>query len=284
MISPLVSIIVPCYNQAQYLPETLDSVLSQTYPNWECIIVNDGSPDNTEEIAKKYCNRDSRFKSVYKENGGLSSARNVGIKVSSGEFILPLDSDDLISSVYLEKAVEQFQKFPETKLVYCRAYKFGKVSGEWNLPPYCFVNLLFGNMIFCSAFYRKNDYYKTNGYNEELKYGYEDWDFWISLLDKLDSVYVIPEFYFFYRIRENSMLNTMTDEMIYSAKSEIYFNHIDKYKEHVPYLIWNNPHEINQQNIIAKLENELTLIRNSKAYRFGKILLKPFSYLRNRVK
>ena len=82
MNNPLVSIIVPCYNQAQYLPETLDSVLAQTYPYWECIIVNDGSPDNTEEIAKHYCEKDSRFKYVYKENGGLSSARNVSLHLT----------------------------------------------------------------------------------------------------------------------------------------------------------------------------------------------------------
>ena len=68
-MNPLVSIIVPCYNQAQYLPETLDSVLAQTYPYWECIIVNDGSPDNTEEIAKHYCEKDNRFKYLFKENG-----------------------------------------------------------------------------------------------------------------------------------------------------------------------------------------------------------------------
>ncbi len=90
---PLISVIVPCYNQAQYLDECLQSVLDQTYQDWECIIVNDGSPDNTEEVAKKWLAKDSRFKYFYKENGGLSSARNAGIKDSIGQFIFFLDFD-----------------------------------------------------------------------------------------------------------------------------------------------------------------------------------------------
>ena len=73
-----VSIIVPCYNQAQYLDDCLQSVLDQTYQDWECIIVNDGSPDNTAIIASVWTARDPRFKYIYKENGGLSSARNAG--------------------------------------------------------------------------------------------------------------------------------------------------------------------------------------------------------------
>ena len=86
-MSFLVSIIVPCYNQAQYLPETLQSVLDQTYTNWECIIVNDGSPDATEAVAQEWCEKDHRFIYLKKENGGLSSARNAGLKIAKGDYI-----------------------------------------------------------------------------------------------------------------------------------------------------------------------------------------------------
>ena len=91
-----ISIIVPCYNQAQYLDECLQSVLEQTYENWECIIVNDGSPDDTEVVAKKWLEKDNRFQYLYKKNGGLSSARNAGIKQAKGVYIQLLDSDDLL--------------------------------------------------------------------------------------------------------------------------------------------------------------------------------------------
>ena len=119
-----VSIIVPCYNQAQYLDECLQSVLEQTYPHWECIIINDGSPDNTEKVAQEWVVKDTRFKYIYKENGGLSSARNAGIEIADGEFILPLDADDKISAHYLKLAVKEFEKDTYLKVVYCKAEKF----------------------------------------------------------------------------------------------------------------------------------------------------------------
>ena len=79
MTSPKISIIVPCYNQAQYLDECLQSALDQTFQNWECIIINDGSPDETEEFAKNWTEKDARFLYFKKENGGVSFARNFGI-------------------------------------------------------------------------------------------------------------------------------------------------------------------------------------------------------------
>ncbi len=85
--SLLVSVIIPCFNQGNFLSESLDSVLTQTYPHWECIIVNDGSPDNTDDIAQLYCNKDKRFRYLQKKNGGLSSARNAGLKVMLGEYV-----------------------------------------------------------------------------------------------------------------------------------------------------------------------------------------------------
>lgn len=283
-MNTLVSILVPCYNQAQYLSETLDSVSMQTYPYWECIIVNDGSSDNTEEIAKQYCDKDNRFKYVYKDNGGLSSARNLGIRNSIGEFILPLDSDDLISENYLIIAVEYFMKFPETKLVYCKAQLFGDTNGEWNLPDYEFLNLLFENIIFCSAIYKRKDYDITSGYNENLKKGLEDWDFWLSLLNSSDIVYKIPEFCFYYRIRKGSMLRSLSDKIGYQLRIDIYNNHIEKFKEFIPSLIWMNPQIKVQQKYILSLENEIERIQLSKAFRLGKFILKPFSYLQNRIK
>lgn len=107
-MNPLISIIVPCYNQAQYLDECLQSVLEQTYENWECIIVNDGSPDYTEQVAKKWLEKDARFKYIYKENGGLSSARNAGLKIAKGDFIQLLDSDDLLENDKLKIQIKVF--------------------------------------------------------------------------------------------------------------------------------------------------------------------------------
>ena len=116
---PLVSVVVPCYMQAHFLDETLESVLNQTYSNWECIIVNDGSLDDTKEIAEKWLKTDTRFNYVYKENGGLSSARNLGIKKSNGNYILPLDSDDILHKDYLKTLLPILINNPELGIVSC---------------------------------------------------------------------------------------------------------------------------------------------------------------------
>ncbi len=206
MINPKVSIIVPCYNQAQYLPEALQSVLNQTYQNWECIIVNDGSPDNTKEVAQEWVKKDSRFIYLYKENGGLSSARNAGIAIAEGEFILPLDGDDRIGKDYTLLAMKAFQEDSDLKLVYCKAEKFGEESGSWDLPDFSLFNLARRNMIFCSAFYRKKEWERVGGYDVNMIYGLEDWEFWISILKDGGEVKRIEEVGFYYRVKLVSMV------------------------------------------------------------------------------
>ena len=101
---PAISIIIPIYNVEKYLRRCLESVQNQTFTDWEAICVNDGSPDNSADIVREFAARDARFKLVNKENGGLSDARNAGMAVASGEYILYLDSDDFIHPQTFEKA------------------------------------------------------------------------------------------------------------------------------------------------------------------------------------
>lgn len=201
-----VSIIVPCYNQAQFLDEALQSVLEQTYANWECIIVNDGSPDHTEEVVKKWVAKDARFKYLYKENGGLSSARNAGIALAQGEFILPLDADDKLGQDYLKLAMQAFQEDESLKVVYCKAEKFGNENGSWELSPFSLKALAKGNLIFCSALYRKSDWQSVGGYDGKMIYGFEDWEFWIAILKNGGNVKQLDYVGFYYRIKTDSML------------------------------------------------------------------------------
>ena len=102
MENELISIIVPIYNVENYLRMCLDSIQNQTYTNFECLLINDGSPDNSAEICREYVAKDSRFRYFEKENGGVSSARNLGIKRSGGAYITFIDSDDWVDSDYLE--------------------------------------------------------------------------------------------------------------------------------------------------------------------------------------
>lgn len=232
MHNPKVSIIVPCYNQAQYLPEALQSVLKQTYENWECIIVNDGSPDNTDDVAQGWVSKDARFIYLYKENGGLSSARNAGIAIAKGEFILPLDADDRIGEDYTLLAIKAFQEDASLKLVYCKAEKFGEESGSWNLPDFSLFELARQNMIFCTAFYRKKEWERVGGYDENMIFGLEDWEFWIAILKNGGEVKCLDEVEFYYRISENSMARTVNIK--HKEFSERYVS-----KKHLDFLISN---------------------------------------------
>lgn len=272
MNNPIISIIVPCYNQSMYMRETLDCLLKQTIEDWECVIVNDGSTDETLEIAKAYVAMDRRFMLVDKPNGGLADARNAGIKASHGRYILPLDSDDLIAPTYTEKAVTYFEEYPETTLVYCKAKFFGDRNDEWDLPSYNYDRLLFENHIFCSCIYRRSDYDKTAGYNVNMKKGHEDWDFLLSLLNKDSKVHRIPEFLFFYRKHGNSMI-TETLKYAKEVHNRMVANHVDIY---YPYL----HNVITQKQEVYRLQCELNRTLNSKAYKLGNMLIRPFRWLR----
>ncbi len=266
--SPTISIIVPCYNQAQYLPETLQTVLDQNYQYWECIIVNDGSPDNTEEIALEWCERDTRFKYLKKENGGLSDARNYGIRHSVGKYILPLDSDDKISQDYMLEAIDVLEKDPSIKLVFCRAKLFGVDNDEWDLLPYTYDNLLFvRNCIYCSAIYKRSDYDQTVGYNKNMIYGWEDYDFWLSLLKREDKVVKLDKFHFFYRTKNVSMRTLINEEKEHYLRLQIFKNHMDIYLEYI------NPIEV--YNELKRYK----FIECSHQYKIGNAILAPFRHL-----
>lgn len=270
MSDSLVSIIVPCYKQAIYLDEALQSVLAQKYSNWECIIINDGSPDNTEELALTYCKNDPRFFYLSKKNGGLSAARNSGIQSSNGKYILPLDADDKISPDYLNQAIPILDEDDIVRLVYSKASYFGAINGEWKMKPYSFDALLRFNMIFCSAVFRRVDFDKTNGYNPNMKKGLEDWDFWLSLLKPEDKVIQLPDVHFFYRIKEKSMLTSITEEQYDELFIQIFKNHLDLYLRYI------NPVKMLREREYYKKK----YMRMKKRYTFFEALFHPIRLFR----
>ena len=231
--TPLVSIIVPCYNHGEFLQETLSSIVSQTYANWECIMVDNDSSDNTKEVANEFVKSDSRFSYFHQQNKGVSSARNVAISKSRGKYILPLDSDDKIGGGYLKDAVDVLEKDHDIKIVYCEAELFGETSGKWHLPGFSMKTMLMENCIFCTAMYRRSDFDKSGGYNEEMKTGFEDWDFWLRMLKDGGKVHRIQKVYFYYRIRKSSRNNSLDIESIKSLRKTIYNNHRELYSKYI---------------------------------------------------
>lgn len=200
---PLVSVIIPVYNMKDYVGETIESVLKSDYTNYEIVIVDDGSSDNSDEVCRKYADENDNIRFYIQKNAGASAARNKAIQKAAGEFILPLDGDDKISVNYISEAVKAFQNMPELKVVGSEAEFFGDREGKWELPAFSLRQLARRNQMNCSSMYRRSDWEKAGGYCEEIK-GREDWDFWISILKTGGKFYRLPIVGLYYRIRKNS--------------------------------------------------------------------------------
>lgn len=206
MDTPLVSIIVPCYMQAQYLPDALDSVLAQTYPHWECVVVNDASPDDTEDIVEKYRSIDTRIRKLtLPKNSGLPLARNLGIGHSAGTYILPLDADDKLHPEFLEKTLKVLQENNHVKVVYTDVWHFGEHSHYGKRPDVDMTIFCMQNLFQPTALFRRTDFAKTKGYRTRI-YGYEDWDLWLQLIRVPGDAYRIPEGLFYVRVKKQSMI------------------------------------------------------------------------------
>lgn len=200
---PLVSVIIPVYNMQEYIAETLDSVLASDYPNFEIVVVDDGSADKSAAQCQVYADKYEKIHFYSQSNSGASAARNHAIRKSLGEYILPLDGDDKISSRYITEAVKILSIRPNVKVVASNAEFFGDRTGLWELPEFDLKLLARKNLMNCSSMYRKSDWERVGGYCEEIK-GREDWDFWISMLKNGGDVFRLPIVGLHYRIRENS--------------------------------------------------------------------------------
>ena len=203
MIIGLVSVVVPVYNMAQYLGETLASILASTYSNIEVIVVNDGSTDGTAVVAGEYAKKDERVSVISQPNRGVCVARNAGVSRAKGEYILPVDADNRIAAGFIASALACFKQNPALKVVAPRAEFFGARTGEWKLPPFSLSLLARKNIMDTCALYRKEDWEKVGGYCEEIM-AREDWEFWISVLKDGGEVCRLPEVSLYYRVREGS--------------------------------------------------------------------------------
>jgi glycosyltransferase involved in cell wall biosynthesis len=226
---PKVSVVIPCYNQGQYLKEAVESVLNQFFQDFEIIIVNDGSTEPlTNEVLSQYGSDVIRV--IHTQNQGLSSARNNGIRLARGEYILPLDADDKIGREYLEQAVPILENNLDIGIVYCEAAFFGERSGLWCLPEYSVEKILCHNIVFCSALFRKCQWEEVGGYNINMVYGWEDWDFWLSIIELGLKVYRIPSVLFYYRVSKTSMTRSINPEKEFYIRLHTQINHKNLYR------------------------------------------------------
>lgn len=229
-----VSIIMPCYNDGAYIYEAVESVFAQTYTDIELIIVDDGSDDSNTISALQSLSAQSNTKVIHTEHVRPAGARNAGIEVATGAYILPLDSDDRIEPDYIEKAVAIMDSKEQIGVVYCHADLFGEQTGPWELPDYSFQAMLLDNIVFVTALFRREDWVKVGGFRTTMTHGMEDYDFWLSILELGREIYQLPEVLFHYRIKPSSRTTSFMENssVVQETYRMLYLQHPSFYEKH----------------------------------------------------
>jgi len=187
----IVSVVIPTYNRASFLPRPLDSVLNQTFKDFEVIVVDDGSTDNTRDVIKSYRERDERVKYIWRKNGGSAKARNTGMKIAKGIYIAELDSDDRYYPNTLEEMVKALEREPDVALAYSdmEFEEDGKIVREWEKPDFDKDLLLEWMYISQVRLMRKDAIMSIGGYDESMTAS-ADYDMVLRLSEYFDFLHV----------------------------------------------------------------------------------------------
>ncbi len=227
----MVSIIVPTYNQVEYIVSTLESVSKQSYEKWECLIIDDGSNDNTEEVIHQIIKNDSRFKYFKKSNGGASSARNYGINIAKGEYIQFLDSDDCLHEDKLIKSIDAFKENKTSDIIISNFNMFN--DSIYNLlPPYCSLenkvfdfnsilldwDVTYTIPLHCAMF--KKTLFKEVRFDESIQ-SKEDWIMWVTIFQNGAKATFLNQSLAFYRYNNNGN-HTNDDDNFIKANMIVY--------------------------------------------------------------
>jgi len=198
MHDPLVSVVIPCFNQGEFLTEAIESVLAQTFSQTEIIVVEDHSTDGfTRDLVRR--SDFPRTRTILNaSNLGVATTRNIGVGAARGPYILPLDADDKLAPTFIEQALKKLQD-STADVCYSRVMYFGTQEGEFQIPPFSVRDMLRNNLVVNTAMYRKSAWAGAGGYAEVMRTGWEDWDFWLSLLEQGNRFHRLEEPLFFYR-------------------------------------------------------------------------------------
>ncbi len=205
-VSPKVSIVIPCHNYGQYLRECVESVLWQTFTDWEMIIINDGSTDDTHEVAQQILKAypDYRIRYHSQECKGIVQPRNYGVSISQGQYILALDADDLLAPTFLEKTVPILDSRPEVAYVSTKALFFGISNKIWPRSQFSPLNLPVTNQQTNTTLFRRAMWDDLRGWDERMSDGYVDWEFWVRGTKKGWLGEQLDDCLFFYRRKGDS--------------------------------------------------------------------------------
>lgn len=249
-IKPVFTVVVPTYNQAQYLGHALDSLINQSFPLWEAVVVNDGSTDSTPEVMEEYFRKDKRIRCFHKENGGVATALNVGIKNSMGNWICWLSSDDLFEPDKLETHFKAINDYPEIKFFHSHWYLLLEETKQKIAPPlwlqipptefqvtrFFWANYIHGNAI---AVHR-TVFDQVGLFNESLRQG-QDFDMWLRISERFVSFY-IDKRTCVTRIHKGQTTNSFVEGgVLDSTRSLVQFLNQNPLEVLFPFTDFNNP-------------------------------------------
>ena len=265
-----VSIVIPCYNHGAMLREALASVEEVRNSNvLEVIIVDDGSSDaETTRVLNEVA--EAGYCVVPQPNRRVSAARNTGIRLAKGEFILPLDSDNRLRDVYLTEGVSLLKDDPRIGVIYTDAEYFGEKSGPWHVKDFDLLPLIRTNFIDTCALYRKKLWEEVGGYDEQMPWmGVEDWDFWLRVASRGAKFVHLPKIGFDYRVRKDSLAQKTRPHLAELA------DYVFGKPEMACYKLLR---EMDEQ--VGKLRGQIQGMEGLPSYRLGRALLAPARLLR----
>src|ERR1041385_823363 len=282
-----VSIVIPCYNHGAMLREALASVEAVRNESLlEVIIVDDGSSDGeTIRILKDVAN--AGYKVVSQPNRRVSAARNTGIRLASGEFILPLDNDNRLRDVYLKKGVKLLKDNPGIGVIYADAEYFGEKTGRWHVQGFDLLSLIRKNFMDACALYRKALWEQVGGYDEQMPWmGLEDWDFWLRVACHGGSFFHLPEIGFDYRVRADSLISRTIGFDGRVAREDLNLVEASPRLAKLIEYIFSKPEmafykwvrETDEE--VQHLRGQLRVVESSYSYRLGRAVLAPPRLLR----
>jgi len=231
-MNPKIPVIIACYNYARYLPEAVESVIRQTCQDFEIIIVNDGSTDNSREVGEALIRKypKHQISLMNQPNKGLATARNVGIKNSKGDYILPLDADDKLDPTALQKMSRLLDTSPSVCIAYSWIRRFGDSNEVVRFQEYSFGALKrFGMFINCSSMFRRHSWEVCGGYNPNMRWGWEDYEFWLNCGKHGFYGRLIPESLVTVRTHERQMTTKITRKHLGELIAQVKKNHPELY-------------------------------------------------------
>jgi len=265
---PKVTVVIPCYNHGRFLDKAVDSILTQTFVDYEIFVINDGSTDPY-TIRKLESYSKPKTTVFTKKNEHLSAARNYGISRSKADYILTLDADDYFAPEFLEKAVAILKSDKSVGIVtsWCQTFGVVKrlVKHELKVGAKAFLT---HNPCHASCLFRRRCWEEAGGYDETMRQGYEDWNFNIAVTKRGWMVHAIPEVLFHYRVGNVSMV-TGSDRIRPELMGRLVKNHIELYRENVEEVV------LEQERQLQVLEQRLDATRGSIAHRVGRAITDP---------